>query len=152
VILAGTVFGVGTSARTQANDRLWASANDRRCSNRTLQGRYATVVEGYFIGAPTPIPFRSVAMTHFDGRGNVRQVDHAVINGTPPPMDWLPATGTYSVNADCTGESELDIPGNPSSPLSIRFVLGDEGNLLLSVLSEPGYAVTSTSTRIHQPE
>jgi len=150
-VLACVLVGWNTSVLAQSGDRSSTSANaDRRCSNRTLQGTFATVVEGFFLGAPSPLPFRSVAMTRFDGFGNVSQVDHVVFNGTPPPVDWSPATGTYNVNPDCTGESELDIPGNPSSPLTIRFVIGDNGNLLLSVLSEAGYAVTSTGTKLHQ--
>ncbi len=75
--------------------------------------------------------------------------DHAVVEGMTPPVDWTPATGTYQVNPDCTGQAELNIPGNPLSPLSIRFVIADEGNLLLSVLSEPwtdkGKSVTGLS-------
>ena len=57
--------------------------------------------------------------------------DHAVVEGMTPPVDWTPATGTYQVNPDCTGQAELNIPGNPLSPLSIRFVIADEANLLL---------------------
>jgi hypothetical protein len=119
-----------------------------RCTNRSLQGNFATMVEGYFLAGPAQVPLRSVALTHFDGRGNVSQVDHAVVDGMTPPADWTPATGTYRVNPDCTGESELNIPGNPASPLSIRFVIADDGNLLLSVLSESGTAITSKSTRL----
>ena len=118
------------------------------CTNRSLQGSFATVVEGYFLAGPAQVPLRSVALTHFDGRGNVSQVDHAVVDGMTPPADWTPATGTYAVNPDCTGQSELNIPGNPLSPLTIRFVIADDGNLLVSVLSEQGTAITSTGTRL----
>lgn len=76
------------------------------------------------------------------------QVDHAVVGGMTPPVDWSPATGTYKVNPDCTGESELNIPGNPLSPLTIHFVIADDGNQVFSVSSEPGTAITSTGTRV----
>jgi hypothetical protein len=134
----------GRFGETQQPD----ARHHERCTNRSLQGDFATMVEGYFLAGPDQVPLRTVALTYFDGRGNVTQVDHAVANGMTPPVEWTPATGTYSVNPDCTGESELNIPGNPASPLSIRFVIADDGNLLLSVLSEPGTAITSKSTRL----
>ena len=138
---AGT--GVGRAAPTASETPLRPG-----CTNRSLEGSFATVVEGYFLAGAAQVPLRSVALTHFDGRGNTSQVDHAVVDGMTPPADWTPATGTYQVNPDCTGQSELNIPGNPLSPLSIRFVIADDGNLLLSVLSEQGTAITSTSTRL----
>jgi hypothetical protein len=145
-------FGPATatpSTQDRAEEPQATEAHHReRCTNRSLQGNFATMVEGYFLAGAAQVPLRSVGLTHFDGRGNVSQVDHAVVDGMPPPVDWSPATGTYTVNPDCTGQSELNIPGNPLSPLNIRFVIADDGNLLLSVLSEPGTAITSKSTRL----
>jgi hypothetical protein len=138
---SGTQVRPGEPQQTEAGHRV-------RCTNHSLQGNFATIVEGYFLAGAVQVPLRSVALTQFDGRGNTSQVDHAVVDGMTPPADWTPATGTYEVNPDCTGQSELNIPGNPLSPLSIRFVIADDGNLLLSVLSEPGTAITSTSTRL----
>ena len=138
---SGTQVRPGELQQTEARHRI-------RCTNHSLQGNFATIVEGYFLAGPAQVPLRSVALSYFDGRGNVSQVDHAVVDGMTPPADWTPATGTYEVNPDCTGQSELNIPGNPLSPLSIRFVIADDGNLLLSVLSEPGTAITSKSTRL----
>ena len=94
----------------QKADRASSSAEGRRCSNSTLNGAYAFAIEGVFVDAPSPLPLRGVALTRFDGLGHVTQVDHVVFNGTPPPVDWTPATGWYRINADCTGEMELDIP------------------------------------------
>ena len=100
----------------QKADRASSSAEGRRCSNSTLNGAYAFAIEGVFVDAPTPLPLRGVALTRFDGLGHVTQVDHVVFNGGPPPVDWTPATGWYRINADCTGEMELDIPGSPFTP------------------------------------
>ena len=87
-------------------------------------------------------------MTHFDGKGKLNQVDHVVFNGTPPPVDWTPATGTYRLNADCTGKRKIIIPGSPFSPVILRLVVGDDGDQIRTVVSKPGYAVTSTATRV----
>ena len=148
---ASSVLGWRPPLRTQVGRAELQQSEARLrtgCTNQSLQGNFATVVEGYFLAGAAQVPLRSVALTHFDGRGNSSQVDHAVVDGMTPPADWTPATGTYQVNPDCTGQSELNIPGNPLSPLTIRFVIADEGNLLLSVLSEPGTAITSKSTRL----
>ena len=88
-----------------------------RCTNRSLQGYFATMVEGYFLAGAAQVPLRSVALTHFDGRGNVSQVDHAVVDGMTPPADWTPATGTYKVNPDCTGAVRVEHPREPGSHL-----------------------------------
>ena len=153
LVLSVGVVSIGLAAATPSTQSRFGEPQTEaryreRCTNRSLQGDFATMVEGYFLAGAAQVPLRSVALTHFDGRGNVSQVDHAVVDGMTPPVDWTPATGTYKVNPDCTGESELNIPGNPASPLSIRFVIADDGNSLLSVLSEPGTAITSKSTRL----
>ena len=54
----------------------------RPCSNRTLFGDYGTLIEGTLLAPNWPL--RTVAMIHFDGRGNMTSVDHVVLNGMPP--------------------------------------------------------------------
>ena len=124
------------------------SLKDRACTNATLNGAYAFAIEGVFVDAPTPLPLRGVAVTKFDGRGNVTQVDHVVFNGTPPPLDWTPATGWYELNADCTGQMELEIPGSPFSPVILRLSVGANGTHINAVVSKPGYIVSSTGTKV----
>jgi hypothetical protein len=120
------------------------------CSNATLRGAFAFDVDGAFLGAPVPLPLKGVAMTRFDGRGNLTQVDHIVFNGTPPPEDWTPATGWYRLNADCTGEMEIDIPGSPFSPVILRLSVGANGTHINTVVSKAGYVVSSTGTKVNQ--
>ena len=120
------------------------------CSNATLRGAFAFDVDGAFLGGPVPLPLKGVAMTRFDGRGNLTQVDHIVFNGTPPPEDWTPATGWYRLNADCTGEMEIDIPGSPFSPVILRLSVGANGTHINTVVSKAGYVVSSTGTKVNQ--
>lgn len=149
LLLCALLAPVTTFAQSTDRPGFFASAaDDSRCSNRTLRGDYAFTIEGLFVDAPTPLPLRGVAMTHFDGKGKLSQVDHVVFNGTLPPVDWTPATGTYRINADCTGEAEIIIPGSPFSPVILRLVVGDDGDRIRTVVSKPGYAVTSTATRV----
>jgi hypothetical protein len=151
-IALGVLLFSGTLARGQSEDRTSRSSDNGRCSNRTLRGLYAFEIEGHVVDAPTPLPLRGVAMTHFDGKGNLSQVDHVVLNGMLPPVDWTPATGTYTINPDCTGEAELVIPGSPFSPVPLRLVVADNGAQIRTVVSKAGYVVSSSATKVVQPE
>ena len=73
------------------------SASDAECSDRTLRGDYAFVIDGTILTAPSPLLLRGVAMTHFDGHGGLSQVDviaktnHAYKPGTRRPygvLEW----------------------------------------------------------------
>lgn len=144
-IFACTLLAAGTPVLAQSDER---ASREGRCSNRTLRGAYAFTIEGLFVGAPAALPLRGVALTNFDGVGNLTQVDHVVFNGTPPPVDWTPATGTYNINADCTGDAEIIIPGSPFSPVILRLVVGSNGTQIRTVVSKLGYVVTSTATKV----
>ena len=53
------------------------------------------------------LTLRTLVLAHFDGEGNINEVDHVVLNGTPPAAqdEWRPSTGTYTINPDCTGSA-----------------------------------------------
>jgi hypothetical protein len=72
-------------------------------------------------------------MTQFDGRGNLRQVDFTTINGVPTGNDWRPATGSYRVNADCTGTAEI-VQGDGSPTLKLRLVVVRDGKEVRTVV------------------
>ena len=85
-------------------------------------------------------------MTEFDGRGNLQQVDFATINGIPIGADWRPVTGSYKVNADCTGTAEL-IPGDGSPTLKLRLVVVRNGKEVRTVVE--GNATGSVGIRVN---
>ncbi len=104
MIACGLVVS-GASAIAQSE----ATSDDRHCScsNRTLSGDYGSTAQGVLLpnpGLPPELPFTSVGVTHFDGKGNFTGMEHTVVNGTPQPLgvDWTPNSGTYTVNPDCT--------------------------------------------------
>lgn len=146
------------------------------CSNRTIKGTYAFRISGFILNAatpPVPVNYRDgVAITTFDGNGNLRQVDFVVGNGVSSvnnPADLDPAsdfntgeTGTYQVNPDCTGSAEIDFPAPPGGqvPLTgavikLKFVISDHGrkmNTVVSSLIPPhplGTAGTPVLANIH---
>ena len=98
-IVVGGLLGSGTSGLAQSGDgAAIRHSDDGSCSNRTLRGKYAFTIEGFFVDAPVPLPLRGIAMTQFDGRGHLTQVDHVVFNGMLPPVEWTAATGTYTAS------------------------------------------------------
>ena len=98
----------------------------KACSNRTLLGDYGTKLEGTILGPN--LTLRTLVLAHFDGEGNINEVDHVVLNGTPPAAEeeWRASTGTYTINPDCTGSAILTIlPGAP--PLMYHFIVVKNG-------------------------
>ncbi|MEO8052987.1 MAG: hypothetical protein ABI833_21475 [Acidobacteriota bacterium] len=141
VIVCG-VFASGSMARADSWDN-----KDGVCSNRMLRGDYGVTIEGQILAGPKAGPVRGVSMVHFDGRGEMRQVDHVVINGVPPPGEWSPASGTYTVNSDCTGKATLMFTdGRP--PINMKLVVINLGKGIYTVTSELNIAATSIGTRV----
>ena len=92
LVLSVGIVSIGLAAATPSTQSRFGEPQTEaryreRCTNRSLQGDFATMVEGYFLAGAAQVPLRSVALTHFDGRGNVSQVDHAVVDGMTPPID-----------------------------------------------------------------
>lgn len=143
LILAAGLLAAAASAHAQSDSHA--------CSNRSLKGRYGFHVEGLLLTDPGgtitgAIPLRGVAMTEFDGKGGLSQVDHVVVAGQPPTQEWTPATGTYSVNPDCTGTAQIVIPGDPFSPVNLKLVVTSGGREVRTVVGVN--AVTSTGVRV----
>ena len=139
------VLGLALSGKTAD------AAPNRICSDRTLDGDYGFSVEGIVL--PTPglsLPIRGVAMTQFDGRGNLTQVDHIVFNGFPPAEEWTPGRGTYHVNADCTGT--MTIVTSTGDMLNLQIVVVKSGKEVHTVVTAPfngpPRTVTSVGTRV----
>jgi len=145
--------GVGASmlALTVISNAAQAQVSDNDgCSNATLQGDYAFSVHGQFLGLVTatgpqyfssPVPVDVVAMTNFDGKGNIIQVDFTMADGLnppAPPSDVDPQTGftinesgRYKVFPDCSGNLELNLPG---VFIAAKFVLASEGHKINTVI------------------
>jgi hypothetical protein len=104
-----------------------------QCSNRMLWGDYGFSSEGLVIPAPNvTAQFRSVGTTHFDGRGDLSFLEHTVINGSSLESGWTRSTGTYTVNADCTGMLTINTPNSPV-PVNASFVVFRRGEEVRAV-------------------
>ena len=91
------------------------------CNDKLIAGTYGFTIEGAKLAGPPNTPTGSqvgVAMAEFDGSGNFSQVDTVTINGyVVSDFTHPPATGTYTVNSDCTGTYTINFTdGRPPSP------------------------------------
>ena len=144
--MRNTIWKATFSAATALLALGAARANDNGCTNATLRGTYAFTVSGQILNADGTTTSRNgIALTNFDGAGNLTQVDY-VMSVTPehnPPggLDTAPAfrtneTGTYTVNPDCTGSAEIDMPPHPGGAvIKLMFVLGDHARTIHTVVS-----------------
>jgi hypothetical protein len=116
------------------------------CNNHLIRGTYGFTVDGYKV-AVTPAPNdplvgpqEGVAMTTFDGNGNLVQIDAITFNGVPASDFTHPvATGTYQVNRDCTGTFTVNFTdGRP--PINTSFVVVEGGLEIDTVVMSVGPA------------
>lgn len=148
--IALTPLFLCSSAKAQDNDG---------CSNATLTGDYAFTISGqvFIPGAAgvTVVQREGIAMTHFDGAGNLSQVDLVKASpNAPPPLGVSPKdpltgfntheSGTYTVHTDCTGTFTVNfhdmtdpVTGAAVSDqiIVVSFVLADHGRAIHTVVT-----------------
>jgi hypothetical protein len=126
------------------------------CSNASLKGSYGVALSGTR-PAPTILPnvnFLPGAMEQVigvvimipDGNGNFTQTDNVKgsLSGITPNR---PGTGTYTVNADCTGTYTVLNAGSP--PIVNQFVLVNGGASFMSIVVSPQpVMVTAQGTKM----
>jgi hypothetical protein len=148
VMICG-LLASGASAIAQSNDGISAlsQSGSRHCSDRTLYGDYGSSSQGVLLLPPSlSLQFVGVTMTHFDGRGDLSWVEHTVVNGAPlSPGFTVRATGTYSVNHDCTGSATVNTPNSPV-PLKLFFVIVKHATEIHAVLDTN--AISTVFTKV----
>lgn len=138
------------------------SGDNDGCTNTTLTGDYALRVSGWVALGGTTVDRQGVAMTHFDGTGNLTQVDFVMSSGAPLPGPTDPftgfhiaETGTYKVNSDCTGSAEIRFPKPPNASsgavIDLMFVLSNHGRNIHTIVSRllPPGSSTPAPVSIH---
>jgi len=131
--LTGVLVSANTSVTTSSAQPAVLDDEAKGCSNETLDGNYGFTVHGQITTPAGIINRDGVAMTHFDGAGNLTQTDFVLSNGVAVAPDFLGGeTGTYTVNADCTGSGEIDSHG---AVIKLKFVLTNHGRQIHTVVS-----------------
>ena len=117
LVAGAIVFGNGGSAAAQEQTPFG------NCGLTSLNGTYAFATHGYNVVSGVPVPKAIVETIQFNGDGTlVAPFATISINGTI--IHNSGATGTYTVDADCTGTIAF-VPGP-----SFDFVIGRGGNQL----------------------
>jgi len=114
------------------------------CSNSSLKGDYAYTGWGELVGVG---PLSSIGKLDFDGNGNITgALVHGVVNGIQPPADFSTGTGSYVVNADCTGR--IHIVQNSGPPLDILIIVARKGHEIRGVNATPGVNIVSNFVKV----
>jgi hypothetical protein len=135
------VLGHGLRSSAAANDR--AAGPD--CSLRTLRGVYGLVGSGVRgLGPGASESFTTLSMVTYDGYGTFTAIgtSHGAVTGV---REGVAVTGTYYVNADCTGGQVTEIPGVP--PLEDRFVIVESGREVRTVVISPLTTIATANLR-----
>jgi hypothetical protein len=121
-----------------------AKADDKGCSVSSLKGTFAYSSTG-FITAPAAIagPFVEVGTQYFHGRGGTTAVATASQNGN---VFQLTATGTYTLNPDCTGVFTVQV-----APIGVTvhvyFVLDNNLAEFQPIETDAGLCITRVGRR-----
>lgn len=107
----------------------------KTCSVAILNGSYGNVFQFLNLPPGSPVPQPIGAGTHFagagftvytfDGMGNVSGPSRLSFGGL---IISSMISGTYTVNADCTGTLSASVVGSTDPPFSLEFVIVDNGN------------------------
>ena len=116
------------------------------CDASALQGQYAFKVQGENVGVldsggvvhpfASPLKVTAVGQFTFDGSSTFTRTDFNVSNGAPTITATTPLTsngfrtgqtGTYTVDADCTGKILLEVPGGREIHIAIAVVENGQG-------------------------
>jgi hypothetical protein len=117
----------------------YAQSDSAACTNKLIAGNYGFTVQGTKLAGAGPTgPQVGVAMTQFDGKGNLSQIDTVTIDGEVV-ADWTHprASGTYSVNSDCTGTFTINFKDQRPTVVA-NFVVTANGDEIDTVVISAG--------------
>jgi hypothetical protein len=141
-LAAAGILMVGNQFRgIQAKFVPLVQAAQNGCSNSSLRGNYGFQIRGTIVGFG---PIVGVALLTFDGAGNFTQTDDVSVNGFPPVVN-RPGSGTYSVNADCTGTQTLNSGGQV---VHTTFVVAANRNEVFDEVTDPNLVITGIGKRV----
>jgi hypothetical protein len=137
LLLGVGVLAVGTGFAKDENAK--DEDDGAKCSEATLNGTYLFAYDGVEITGNNQIPFAVAGREVRDGKGNINGVSSANFNGSITRNE--PFSGTYTVNADCTGTNTY-----PDGTHYDMFIAPD-GSEFTVVQTHPKRFVTSWTTK-----
>ena len=120
-----------------------AFAAEPVCSQATMTGTYVTFGAGT-MGASTngTSAVASVGKVTYDGRGNGQAVFTQSVAGVITQKGT--ATGTFTVNSDCTGSKNFGGTGG----LNYDFVITADGREIFWIITNPGMVLSGRAIRL----
>jgi hypothetical protein len=112
-----------------------------------LFGKYSSVFNGQLLAGPLAGLVNGITVETFDGYGNFTSIDHVVLNGVQPAVEWRESSGTYTVNPDCTGKKVVTFLNNQPPPRITYFVITNSGKQLNTVGGNDGAALSGVYRR-----
>ena len=134
------------SALVHADDENANATSDSAdtCSDASLHGTYGFSFQGAILkpDGTHAAEFAGVGDETFDGQGRITSGHlNEVFGGQPSTPSF---TGTYSVDADCTGTKTINLEGRPSH---YAFVLVDDGRRIETAEIDAGTLLAFTQVR-----
>ena len=124
-----------------------ALADDNVCSVATLNGSYGIQSTGSIVAFGPIGPIAEAGTITFDGAGGVSQVTTVSLGGQILP-NRTSLSGSYTVNADCTGDAAviLPVPGGTTTSTS-HFVIVDHGKEIRLVNTGTGRVIVGNARK-----
>jgi hypothetical protein len=142
------ITGVG-KAVSSVDDNEDDDSSSFACSLKTIKGSYAISTTGSIVFAGPVGVVADVGKIIFDGNGGASQSTTVSLNGVIIP-NRSSMSGSYVVDADCTGDISLILPGPTGTITSTsRFVIVRNGEELLTINTGVGRVLTGIATKQH---
>jgi len=112
-----------------------------QCTNATMHGVYAMSASGSLGGIPVAV----IARVVYDGRGQATAIETVSVGGAI--YTDVSATGTFTVNSDCTGSKTF------TSPLGVsnyNFVITPDGSRITWIETDSGTILNGEANRFRE--
>jgi hypothetical protein len=124
--------------------RLEQASSDKPCSLRTLKGTYLYHCAGVQLVDGQPVHFALAGYDRYNGDGTMTGVASLSFNGTL--SHHVSATGTYTVNPDCTGAFSTVDENGVAAHADLFF--GRDAEEVYFVLTDPGVVDAGVERRV----
>jgi hypothetical protein len=119
----------------------------RHCSNATLKGDYVSYIRGVRSLFGITENFVGISLRRYDGNGNFTE-EWSSFHGDQTGTQGGTGSGTYTVDANCTGKSTLYSPAPIPDILSDFVIMNDAKEVREIVTSPSSNVVTADFKRV----
>jgi hypothetical protein len=118
-----------------------AGARAETCDAAGIAGTFGYSYKGAFVEGNGLGRVAAIGLLTFDGRGGLTGSETNAASGRVARRKF---TGTYKVNADCTGTA---VAATAPEPLQLEYVILDNGNELQLTVANDGHATLGSAKR-----